>query len=166
MSIDKATADEVLEAASRATFRLEDLDLTDRHGCGHIARAKIARVAVGGYTYRIAATPNLVCIDGRETDSDTEQLMVIATPAQVEALREAVSGAGWSRDERDSYTRGERVELLRAADEYTHLKPGDRGMVTAFHPPGPLGGRVLDVTWDSGSRLSLLLDEGDAARKL
>ncbi|GAA1111438.1 DUF4314 domain-containing protein [Streptomyces javensis] len=64
------------------------------------------------------------------------------------------------------YAAGERVELVCTSDEHTRLKPGDRGTVTAFRPPGPLGGRVLDVGWDSGSTLPMLLDEGDAVRKV
>lgn len=61
-------------------------------------------------------------------------------------------------------TRGARVELIRVDDPYTELRPGDRGTVQRLHPADAIGGRRLDVAWDSGSRLTLLLDEGDAVR--
>ncbi|MFF2571053.1 DUF4314 domain-containing protein [Streptomyces sp. NPDC058084] len=64
------------------------------------------------------------------------------------------------------YMQGDRVRLVRTADEHTGLQAGDQGTVHAYHPAGPIGGRMLDVTWDSGSTLSMLLDEGDAVRKL
>jgi hypothetical protein len=35
---------------------------------------------------------------------------------------------------------------------------------TSWTPGGPLGKSQLDVNWDSGSTLSMLLDEGDRVR--
>ncbi|MFJ9239874.1 DUF4314 domain-containing protein [Streptomyces anulatus] len=62
------------------------------------------------------------------------------------------------------YDRGDRVELVATTDPHTALAPGDLGTVRALHPADTLGGRRLDVDWDSGSRLTLLLDEGDEVR--
>jgi hypothetical protein len=62
------------------------------------------------------------------------------------------------------YDPGDRVELVATTDPHTALAPGDLGTVRALHPADTLGGRRLDVNWDSGSRLTLLLDEGDAVR--
>ncbi|MFH8294983.1 DUF4314 domain-containing protein [Streptomyces sp. NPDC018059] len=60
--------------------------------------------------------------------------------------------------------RGDRVELVTTTDPHTELAPGDQGTVRALHPADALGGRRLDVNWDSGSRLTMLLDEGDQVR--
>ncbi|MFF9265772.1 DUF4314 domain-containing protein [Streptomyces longwoodensis] len=60
------------------------------------------------------------------------------------------------------FTRGQRVELTATSDPHTELRPGARGTVRRLHPADGLGGRRLDVDWDSGSRLTLLLDEGDS----
>ncbi|MEU9774590.1 MULTISPECIES: DUF4314 domain-containing protein [unclassified Streptomyces] len=62
------------------------------------------------------------------------------------------------------YDRGDRVELVATTDPHTALAPGDQGTVRAPHPADTLGGRRPDVTWNSGSRLTLLLDEGDEVR--
>ncbi|TQE33048.1 DUF4314 domain-containing protein [Streptomyces ipomoeae] len=64
------------------------------------------------------------------------------------------------------YEAGQRVELVATSDPYTALRPGDQGTVRALHPADTLGGRRLDVNWDSGSNLTLLLDEGDEAHLL
>lgn len=49
---------------------------------------------------------------------------------------------------------GERVELVRTIDPYTHLSPGSRGTVTAVDALG-----TVHVAWDSGSRLGLVPGE-------
>lgn len=59
---------------------------------------------------------------------------------------------------------GDRVELVHSSDGHTALRPGDRGTVTYTRHDGV--GRVVGVNWDSGSGLSMLLDEGDAIRKV
>ena len=54
---------------------------------------------------------------------------------------------------------GDRVRLVRCADPYTSLRPGDEGTVVRYgERPEP----HLDVDWDSGSGLRLLPDEGDS----
>jgi hypothetical protein len=58
------------------------------------------------------------------------------------------------------YQRGDRIALVRTDDPGTRLRPGDQGTVTRWDPAqGQLG-----VQWDSGSTLSMLLDEGDRVR--
>ncbi len=61
---------------------------------------------------------------------------------------------------------GDRVELIYTSDADTALRPGDRGRVTRYSPGGDLYGPVVAVDWDSGSKLSMLIDEGDVIRKV
>ncbi|MEV0430582.1 DUF4314 domain-containing protein [Micromonospora sp. NPDC050495] len=61
-----------------------------------------------------------------------------------------------------SYQRGERVALEHTNDPHTRLRPGDTGTVRRYDPRQ----QVLDVQWDSGSRLAMLLDAGDRVRRL
>ncbi|MEU7171505.1 MULTISPECIES: DUF4314 domain-containing protein [Micromonospora] len=61
-----------------------------------------------------------------------------------------------------TYQPGDRVALEHTTDPHTLLRPGDEGTVRRYDPQG----QVLDVAWDSGSRLSLLLAEGDRVRIL
>jgi hypothetical protein len=58
------------------------------------------------------------------------------------------------------FERGDRVVLEYTDDPHTKLRPGDEGTVTRYAP----GLGQLDVNWDSGSTLSMLLDEGDRVR--
>ena len=61
---------------------------------------------------------------------------------------------------RGRFERGDRVALEHTDDPDTRLRPGDEGTVTRYDPKlGQLG-----VNWDSGSTLSMLLDEGDRVR--
>ena len=61
---------------------------------------------------------------------------------------------------RGRFERGDRVALEHTGDPHTKLRPGDEGTVTRYDPK--LG--QLDVRWDSGSTLSMLLDDGDRVR--
>ena len=61
---------------------------------------------------------------------------------------------------RGRFERGDRVALEHTDDPDTRLRPGDEGTVTRYAP----GLGQLDVHWDSGSTLSMLLDEGDRVR--
>ena len=61
---------------------------------------------------------------------------------------------------RDRFMRGDRVALEHTDDPDTRLRPGDEGTVTRYTP----GLGQLDVHWDSGSTLSMLLGEGDRVR--
>jgi hypothetical protein len=61
---------------------------------------------------------------------------------------------------RGRFERGDRVALEHTDDPHTKLRVGDEGTVTRYAP----GLGQLDVRWDSGSTLSMLLDEGDRVR--
>ena len=61
---------------------------------------------------------------------------------------------------RGRFERGDRVALEHTGDPHTRLQPGDEGTVTGYAPK--LG--QLDVNWDSGSTLSMLLNDGDRVR--
>jgi hypothetical protein len=61
---------------------------------------------------------------------------------------------------RGRFERGDRVALEHTDDPHTKLRPGDEGTVTRYAP----GLGQLGVSWDSGSTLSMLLDEGDRVR--
>ena len=58
------------------------------------------------------------------------------------------------------FQRGDRVALEHTDDPHTRLRPGDEGIVIRYDPePGQ-----LNVRWDSGSTLAMLLDDGDRVR--
>ena len=61
---------------------------------------------------------------------------------------------------RGRFMRGDRVALEHTDDPHTRLRPGDEGTVTRYDP----GPGQLDVRWDSGSTLSMLLNDGDRVR--
>jgi hypothetical protein len=61
---------------------------------------------------------------------------------------------------RGRFMRGDRVALEHTDDPGTRLRPGDEGTVTRYDP----GPGQLDVRWDSGSTLSMLLNDGDRVR--
>ena len=54
----------------------------------------------------------------------------------------------------------DRVALEHTDDPRTRLRPGDEGTVTRYDP----GLGRLDVNWDSGSTLAMLLNDGDRVR--
>jgi len=60
------------------------------------------------------------------------------------------------------YPTGQRVALAATTDPYTGLRPGDEGTIRSYDSSL----RQLEVDWDSGSRLSMLLGEGDSVRIL
>ncbi|MEV4203095.1 DUF4314 domain-containing protein [Micromonospora globbae] len=62
----------------------------------------------------------------------------------------------------DTYQVGDRIALEHTSDPYTRLRPGDEGTVRRYDPDQ----QVLEVDWDSGSRLSMLLGAGDRVRQL
>ena len=61
---------------------------------------------------------------------------------------------------RGRFERGDRVALEHTGDPHTRLRPGDEGTVTRYDP----NAGQLDLRWDSGSSLSMLLDDGDRVR--
>lgn len=56
-----------------------------------------------------------------------------------------------------SYKAGQRVALVHTSDPHTLLRPGDTGTVRRHDQRH----NVVEVTWDSGSTLSMCLDAGD-----
>lgn len=60
------------------------------------------------------------------------------------------------------YQPGQRIALVTTTDPHTDLRAGDEGTVRSYNPAL----QQLNVDWDSGSRLSMLLDDGDAVRTL
>jgi hypothetical protein len=78
----------------------------------------------------------------------------------VTTRRQPGRSAWEAADVRDRFRRGDRVALENTVDPHTRLRPGDEGTVTR-HDPGP---GQLDVCWDSGSTLSMLLNDGDRVR--
>lgn len=57
---------------------------------------------------------------------------------------------------------GKRIELIRSEDQYSYLKPGDRGMVVDVTEL-PYEDRPFKVWvhWDSGARLAILEGHDD-----
>ena len=68
--------------------------------------------------------------------------------------------------ENPEYVKGDRVQLIYTDDEYTDLKPGALGTVNHLEAANSLGRRVLNITWDGGHVLSMLIDEGDHVMKV
>ena len=60
------------------------------------------------------------------------------------------------------YQPGQRVALVHTTDLSTDLRPGNTGTVRRYHPSR----NTVDVDWDSGSRLSMCLDDGDRITSL
>jgi hypothetical protein len=58
------------------------------------------------------------------------------------------------------YRRGDRIALECTGDPHTRLQPGDEGTVTRYDA----GLGRLDIRWDSGSTLAMLLHDGDRVR--
>ncbi|MGW3890477.1 DUF4314 domain-containing protein [Micromonospora chokoriensis] len=56
-----------------------------------------------------------------------------------------------------SYETGQRVALVHTSDPHTLLRPGDTGTVRRHDQRH----HIVEVTWDSGSTLSMCLDAGD-----
>jgi Domain of unknown function (DUF4314) len=59
-----------------------------------------------------------------------------------------------------AYQRGDRIVLVHTGDPHTRLRPGDQGTVTRWDPAHG----QLDIRWDSGSTLAMLLADGDRVR--
>ncbi|MEO3780476.1 DUF4314 domain-containing protein [Micromonospora sp. B11E3] len=66
------------------------------------------------------------------------------------------------RSAAETFRTGDRVALEHTSDPHTQLRPGDEGTVRRYDPRL----QVLEVNWDSGSRLSMLRGAGDRVRHL
>lgn len=71
------------------------------------------------------------------------------------------SAAG-HRSAPDTFREADRVALEHTSEPHTRLRPGDEGTVCRYDTEQ----RVLDVDWDGGSRLSMLLGAGDRVRRV
>lgn len=58
------------------------------------------------------------------------------------------------------YKRGDCIALVHTTDPHTDLIEGDEGTVKRYDP----NLAQLYISWDSGSTLSMLLDDGDEVR--
>ncbi|MEW2427796.1 DUF4314 domain-containing protein [Micromonospora sp. NPDC047644] len=56
-----------------------------------------------------------------------------------------------------TYQPGQRVALVHTSDTHTQLRPGDTGTVRRYDQQQ----NIVEITWDSGSALSMCLDAGD-----
>ncbi|MCT2279679.1 DUF4314 domain-containing protein [Micromonospora chalcea] len=56
-----------------------------------------------------------------------------------------------------SYETGQRIALVHTSDPHTLLRPGDTGTVRRHDQRH----NIVEFTWDSGSTLSMCLDDGD-----
>jgi Domain of unknown function (DUF4314) len=56
---------------------------------------------------------------------------------------------------------GDKVELIRCNDQYTRLKPGDRGTVRFIDALG-----TVHIDWHSGLKLGLVREDGDSWKVL
>jgi hypothetical protein len=156
------------DAARRA------LALTTPAACGDIT----ARLDAGDpMVYDLYATPALsgqhgICYDTLDLASDLglspadDRALAAAEDAYFTAAGEAF----WAEAERIArdraaqvrgrFQRGDRVALEYTGDPHTRLRPGDEGTVTRYDPRQG----QLDVRWESGSTLSMLLNDGDRVR--
>jgi len=127
--------------------------------------------------YDLYATPALsgqhgICYDTADLAGDLG-LSPAGDPglaAAEDAYFTAAGEAFWAEAERiardratqacGGFQRGDRVALVHTGDAHTRLRPGDEGTVTRYDP----GVGQLDVRWDSGSTLAMLLADGDRVR--
>lgn len=56
-----------------------------------------------------------------------------------------------------THQKGDRVQLVHTTDPYTRMTPGEQGTIARISRDG----MRLDINWDCGSALAMLLDEGD-----
>ncbi|MQY11487.1 hypothetical protein SRB5_16060 [Streptomyces sp. RB5] len=61
-----------------------------------------------------------------------------------------------------TYKKDDRIALVHTTDPHTALAPRDTGTVRRFDARLS----ILHVNWDSGSTLSMLLEDGDEVRPL
>jgi hypothetical protein len=115
--------------------------------------AKVAGMIVLIGPYLVIETAGAVMTDARTG----ERLGTRPPEPELHVLFTWVCEAGGVRGR---FERGDRVALEHTDDPDTRLRPGDEGTVTRY-TPGP---GQLDVNWDSGSTLSMLVDEGDRVR--
>jgi hypothetical protein len=114
--------------------------------------ARITGIVLAG-PYLVIETAGAVMTDARTGER-------LGTRPPVPELRLWFTWVCEVANVRDGFRRGDRVALEYTDDPDTQLRPGDEGTVTRYDP----GPGQLDVRWDSGSTLSVLLNDGDRVR--
>ena len=115
--------------------------------------AKVTGIIVLTRPYLVIETAGAVITDARTGER-------LGTRPPVPELHVLFTWVCEVANVRGRFERGDRVALEHTDDPHTRLRPGDEGTVTRY-APGP---GQLDVNWDSGSTLSMLLDDGDRVR--
>ena len=108
----------------------------------------------------VLASPHLVIETAGAVMTDARTGEQLGTRPPVPELHVWLTWVCEVANVRDRFMRGDRAALEHTDDQDTRLRPGDEGTVTRYDPR--LG--QLDVHWDSGSTLSMLLDGGDRVR--
>ena len=149
------------EAARRALARATPA------ACGDM----IARLDAGDpMVYDLYATPALSDTADLAKNLGLSPAGDPGLAAAEDAYFTAAGEAFWAEAERiardratqacGGFQRGDRVALVHTGDAHTRLRPGDEGTVTRYDA----GVGQLDVRWDSGSTLAMLLADGDRVR--
>jgi uncharacterized protein DUF4314 len=139
---------------------------------GTLRRRPPATLLIAGVGYALATAQPPV--NGRTATAarhgDTEWMYLIDPAAQAIRVYEATVHDRWlphslhpldpdttpaPPDRR--FRRGDRVMLEHTDDPHTRLHPGDQGTVTVDQSQSS----TVQIRWDSGSTLAMLLDAGD-----
>jgi hypothetical protein len=108
----------------------------------------------------VLASPHLVIATAGAVMTDARTGEQLGTRPPVSELHVWLTWVCEVANVRGRFERGDRVALEFTDDPHTRLRPGDEGTVTRYDPkPGQ-----LDVNWDSGSALAMLLHDGDRVR--
>jgi len=108
----------------------------------------------------VLSTPCLVIETFGAVITDAQTGEFLGTRPPEPELRLFFTGICEVGNVRGRFERGDRIALEHTDDPDTRLRPGDEGTVTRYDP----GPGQLDVRWDSGSTLSMLLNDGDRVR--
>jgi len=105
----------------------------------------------------VLASPHLVIETAGAVMTDARTGEQLGTRPPVPELHVWLTWVCEVANVRGRFERGDRVALEFTDDPHTRLRPGDEGTVTRYDPkPGQ-----LDVNWNSGSTLAMLLNDGD-----
>jgi len=108
----------------------------------------------------VLSTPCLVIETFGAVITDAQTGEFLGTRPPEPELRLFFTGICEVGNVRGRFEPGDRVALVHTDDPDTRLRPGDEGTVTRYDPKLA----QLSVNWDSGSTLSMLLNDGDRVR--
>jgi hypothetical protein len=108
----------------------------------------------------VLASPHLVIETAGAVMTDARTGEQLGTRPPVSELHVWLTWVCEVANVRGRFERGDRVALEFTDDPHTRLRPGEEGTVTRYDPK--LG--QLDVRWDSGNTLAMLLNDGDRVR--